>query len=146
MPRPRDILQRFRPAGTPGAASAAGVPADRVAEAAAELEPVVASLADTQAEAARIRSDARREAQRLRQEAAEQAHELVASAHRRAEAERAEAVLATTRHAEEETAAARAAAALEAEDARRRATERLPGYVDRAVELVRAAIVEEGGP
>ena len=32
MPRSRDTLQRFRPAGTPGAASAAGIPVDRVAE------------------------------------------------------------------------------------------------------------------
>ena len=51
MPRTRGLLQRFRGAGAPGAASAVGVPADRVAETAAELEPVFARLAPVQAEA-----------------------------------------------------------------------------------------------
>jgi hypothetical protein len=67
MPRSRDILQRFRPAGTPGPASSSGVPADRVAEASAELEPVLALLAETQAEVSRIRRDAEREAEQRRQ-------------------------------------------------------------------------------
>ena len=32
MPRVRDVLHRFSPAGAPGAASTAGVPVDRVAD------------------------------------------------------------------------------------------------------------------
>ncbi|KAE8765526.1 hypothetical protein, partial [Georgenia thermotolerans] len=69
MPRARDILQRFRPAGTPGAAAPAGVPADRVTEMAAELEPVLARLAEAQAEADQVRAAARQEAERRRREA-----------------------------------------------------------------------------
>ncbi|GAA1331576.1 hypothetical protein GCM10009647_071660 [Streptomyces sanglieri] len=53
----RDFLERFRPAGTPGA-SAAGVPVDRTAERASELEPTLAQLMDVQREAARIRASA----------------------------------------------------------------------------------------
>ena len=66
MPRSRDILQRFRSAGTPGAATATGVPADRVAELSAELEPVLAQLVSVQQEVSRIRADAHNEAERRR--------------------------------------------------------------------------------
>jgi hypothetical protein len=45
MTWPADFLRRFRPAGTPEAAARAGVPVDRAAEAAGELEPVLALLA-----------------------------------------------------------------------------------------------------
>ena len=59
MPRARDFLARFRPVGTPWcAAASAGVPADRVAEAGAELEPLFAMLADTEAEIDRVRASA----------------------------------------------------------------------------------------
>ena len=54
MPRVRDVLYRFRPAGAPGAASSAGVPVDRSADLAAELEPVFALLADTEQEVCRL--------------------------------------------------------------------------------------------
>ncbi len=73
MPRVRDWLDRFRPAGGPGAPSAAGVPTDRHAAASAELAPVFAALA----EAGRIAQDARRSA-------ADQAGRLVAGAHEQA--------------------------------------------------------------
>src|SRR5512135_1507062 len=49
----RDFLARFRPAGTPGAARA-GVPADRPAELEAEVGPVLALLAGTDAECGRL--------------------------------------------------------------------------------------------
>ena len=45
MPSARDMLQRFRPIGTPGAAAPAGVPADRAAELGRELQPVFDELA-----------------------------------------------------------------------------------------------------
>ena len=86
MPRSRDTLQRFRPAGTPGAASAAGIPVDRVAEASAELEPVLSLLADTQAEVAGLRRAAEREAEQRRQAAVTRATALIAAAHRQATA------------------------------------------------------------
>jgi hypothetical protein len=50
LPQARDFLNRFRPAGAPGAASRVAVPADRTAELASELVPVLALLAGTDAE------------------------------------------------------------------------------------------------
>ena len=124
MPRSRDILQRFRTAGTPGAATSTGVPADRVAELAAELEPVLARLVAVREEASRIRTEARHEAERRRQAAAE----------------RADAAIRLTRHAEEETAATLAAAELEAAAVSRRVTEMMPSYLERVVSATRAAL------
>ncbi len=144
MPRSRDILQRFRLAGTPGAASAAGVPADRVAEIAAELAPVIARVADAQTEADRIRAEAAHDAERRRAEALRRAGDLVASAHREAAAERADAALRVRRQVEAEGARTQAAGADDAAAVRRRATERLPGYVDRVTREIRASLQEPG--
>jgi hypothetical protein len=129
----RDLLQRYRPVGTPGAAARPGVPADRVAEAEAELEPVLALLTDTEDEVRRLREKARDEARRIREEAALQADDLVAAAHDRAAEVRARAA-----------ADARAAAAPDGEllveaareiarRTRERAAALMPEYVDRAV-------------
>ncbi|MGQ4420037.1 hypothetical protein ACN6LA_007802, partial [Streptomyces sp. SAS_269] len=79
----RDFLERFRPTGTPGAA-AVGVPADRAAERAAELEPALARLTDVQQEAARIRVAADEAAEALRRDAAREAERVVADARERA--------------------------------------------------------------
>ncbi|HEX7745917.1 MAG TPA: hypothetical protein VF462_11720, partial [Micromonosporaceae bacterium] len=62
MPAVRELLDRFRPAGAPGAASAAGVPADRQTTASAELDPVFAALADVVAKCAGLRATAVRDA------------------------------------------------------------------------------------
>lgn len=140
MPRSRDILQRFRSAGTPGAATATGVPADRVAEMSAELEPVLAQLAPAQREVSRIRAEAQREAERRRQQATERADALIAAANRQAAAERAEASLRVTRHVEAEGAASLAAAEIEATAVRDRAAKRMPSYVDRVVSATRGAL------
>ncbi len=90
----RDLLERWRPSATPGAPSAAGVPADRVAERSAELEAVLAPLALVQAQATRIISDAAAEADRRREAAHAQGRAIVAEAHRQAQAERAAAASA----------------------------------------------------
>jgi vacuolar-type H+-ATPase subunit H len=140
MPRSRDILTRFRPTGTPGAAAPTGVPSDRVAEATAELEPVIALLADAQQEAAGIRADAEREAERRLREATEYERSLVASAHRQAEAERANASLQATGRAEEDAASTLSTAEREAADIRQRASERMSAYVDAVVSAVRGAL------
>ncbi|HEU4349929.1 MAG TPA: hypothetical protein VFR35_19300, partial [Actinoplanes sp.] len=66
MPRARDFLERLRPAGVPGAAGPAGVPADRVSEIAAELEPVFAALAGVEDEVRLRREAATAEAARRR--------------------------------------------------------------------------------
>ena len=59
MVRVREVLHSFRPAGAPGAAGAVGVPADRGADLAAELEPEFAQLASTERECARIAAQMR---------------------------------------------------------------------------------------
>ena len=59
MPDLRNFLSRFRPAGTPGAPMRGGVPADRVAEREAELQPVLELLEETRTQAERIRAAAR---------------------------------------------------------------------------------------
>jgi len=129
MPRIRDVLDRFRPSGAPGAASGAAVPADRAAEQAIELAPVFAALADTQAEVARIRAAGAAGSARRREAAAEVAAQIVARARQRAEAERGDAFTRSP--------AAAVAAGEEligqggraADEIRRRAADALPGHV-----------------
>lgn len=139
MPRSRDFLERFRPAGTPGAAAKTGVPADRVAELSAELEPVLALLADAERQADAIRAEAQRESERVRRRADEHARVLVATARRDAEAERSDAAARVTKRAETETAETLAAAERDAAEVRRRGAELMPAYVDQVVAAVRAA-------
>ena len=90
MPQWRNVLDRFRPAGTPGAAGRPGIPADRSADAAAELTEVLALLDDAQEEAARTRQAATDRAQESRRTAQRQAAELVAKARHDAESVRAQ--------------------------------------------------------
>ena len=93
MPQWRDFLERFRPAGTPGAAAQGGVPADRTADMATELEPVFMLLGDVHAAAARIIRRAAEQADEIRQDAGRQAAEIVARAQAQAETARAEAAV-----------------------------------------------------
>jgi F0F1-type ATP synthase membrane subunit b/b' len=144
LPQFRDLLTRLGPAGAPGAASRAGVAADRARERSAELEPVLALLDATHAECERIVAGARRDAQKTVEEAREQAAAIGARAHRRAEAARAAA-------AEEVLAAARDQAAM-ARDAAREAQhppgtteQRIDELVGAAVDLVRR-LPREGRP
>ncbi len=114
MPDLRAFLARFRPSGTPGAPADAGVPADRAREQTAELEPVLATLADGEREAERIRAAADAAAVVRLREARTRADALVADARRQAEAElaalRAEAkARAATRRGGAEAAATAAA-------------------------------------
>ncbi len=90
VPDLRDFLSRFRPAGAPGAALA-GVPADRRRELEAEVGPVLALLAGTQAECERIITQARLDAGQLVAEAGTEAAAIAADAARRAAAAREEA-------------------------------------------------------
>jgi regulator of protease activity HflC (stomatin/prohibitin superfamily) len=88
MPDLRNFLSRFRPAGTPGAPTRGGVPADRVAEREAEIQPVLELLEETRTQAERIRAAARVAADGRRERARQQADALVAAARLRAGAER----------------------------------------------------------
>jgi hypothetical protein len=145
MPRARELLARFRPAGTPGAAAPAGVPADRIAELARELQPVFDELAGTEREAHDIRAAAAAEAQRRRDRAAEQARSIVAEARRDAEARRAEAAARVLHEIEQETTATLDAATREAAGIAGRAAGRYPGFVARVVAEVRAGIAGDAG-
>lgn len=137
MARTRDLLDRFRPAGAPGAAAAAGVPADRIVELTAELEPVLARLDDVTAEAARIRRVGEERAESLRREATERARATLAAARRDAETDRVEAASAVLAQAEHEAAQAADDAAREAVEIHSVADDALPGYVDGVIAELR---------
>ncbi|MEU5591820.1 hypothetical protein [Streptomyces sp. NPDC020298] len=128
----RDFLERFRPAGTPGA-SATGVPADRTAERAAELEPALAQLSDVQMEAARIRAAADETAVALQGDAEREAARLVAAAREQAPEMRRQAAEPVLQEARRETDTLRAAGDRAASAIRERAGERMPVLVDLAV-------------
>jgi vacuolar-type H+-ATPase subunit H len=142
----RDFLDRFRPAGAPGSAARAGVPADRARELAAEVEPVLALLDDTHAECDQIIAAARQEAGRITAKARTAVARVGQEADRNARAAREEAaveVLAQARAEVRETAAAGGQQALQI---RRLARRRLPELVAAAVGLVRAGPTGASGP
>jgi vacuolar-type H+-ATPase subunit H len=137
MVRARDILYRFRPAGAPGAAGAAGVPVDRTADLEAELAPVLSLLVDTEAACDALIEEARQRAAALRARDVESARAMVEAATGEAAAARAAAATSATQAAEVELRTIREAAVREAEQLRRRASERVPDCVSRVVERVR---------
>src|SRR5689334_2559427 len=102
MPRLRDLLDRFRPAGAPGAASAAGVPVDRREGVVAELEPVFAALAGVDAACAELRRTARAQAQRCLEDARDRAGAIVSRATGSIAAERAAAAVTVRARAAED--------------------------------------------
>jgi vacuolar-type H+-ATPase subunit H len=136
---PRDFLNRFRPAGTPGAAARPGVPADRVTEAAAELGPVLDLLAAVEAECDRLREEGRRDAEETRAGAREQAAALLASARARADSERAVSAARARTRAGAEAARLLEDAERHAAGLRELAERRMPVYVTRVVAMVQAA-------
>ncbi|QKV90602.1 hypothetical protein HUT19_01495 [Streptomyces sp. NA02950] len=132
----RDFLLRFRPVGSPGRASPGGVPADRTAELAAELEPPLALLEGAEDEARHIRNSAAREAAAKRRAAERRAEEIVEHARDRAREVRATSAARVRRDAETEAAELLATAQREAAAVRRRAEERMPALLDRVARLV----------
>jgi vacuolar-type H+-ATPase subunit H len=132
MPRIRDLLYRFRPASAPGAASASGVPADRTADMAGELQPVFAQLSATEEECRGLVQSAEQQAARILDTAREHARELSRQASERAATARAQAMTRVLRgdDAAEELIqdANRTAAQLAS-----RAEQLLPRYVETVV-------------
>ncbi len=144
MPRVRDLLYRFRPSGAPGAATAAGVPVDRTAKLAAELDPVFGRLAATEEECATILAEGRRRAEDIRRRDQERVRALVAGAEAHAESERAASATATREAGRAGTSAVREAGDRGAADLTQRARARVPEYLAR-VELVVRSMFEEDG-
>lgn len=138
MPRVRDLLDRFRPAGAPGAASAVGVPADRRDALAAELEPVFAALQGVIARCAQMRRDAVAECARREEAAAHRARAMLAQARGEAEAERAAAAATLRRRAQIAADEAQRRAAIRAQEIRESGAAARPELVRLAIERARA--------
>ncbi|WP_298460826.1 hypothetical protein [uncultured Cellulomonas sp.] len=137
MPRVRDLLYRFRPAGAPGVAGPAGVPVDRAADAAAELDDVLHDVAEVERTCEGLRAAARRDAERTTSEAAQRAAGLVSAAQARADEERAAAAAAARAADEPACAELLAHAERTAAEVGRTAEERIPLYVDAVVDGIR---------
>lgn len=140
MPSSREILRRFRPVGAPGALSRRGVPADRVQERDAELQPVFALLADVEREAAAVRAAAAEDAAAWKAAARDAAAALRAEGRTRAAAERDAAAAEQARLTEEAGAATVSAARARAADLAARCPERLPPLVASATARVLARL------
>jgi hypothetical protein len=117
------------------------VPADRVAELSAELEPVLALLDDVTVVAGRIRAEGTRDAARIRAAAGERARTVLAAATREAESERIAAATRVNERAAAEADETVAAARAEATALRLRADEDLQQYADRVLTAVRSTVL-----
>jgi hypothetical protein len=144
MPELRVFLDRFRPAGTPGAAARSGVPADRSRRLAAEVGPVLALLAEADAESARIVEQARRDAEQVMAAAGAEAAAIAADAGHRAQAAREAAERQVLGAARDETAGAVAAATRQAAAIRELAGQRMPSLVNRAIGLIWQLRADDG--
>lgn len=89
MSRVRDLLYRFRPAGAPGAASAAAVPMDRRSSLEAELSPLFAWLAVTERECDAVREEASNRASSVLVAAGDATRDILAATEGRIPDERA---------------------------------------------------------
>ena len=146
MAQLRDFLDRFRPAGAPGAGGRVAVPVDRSHELEAELLPVLTLLDDTDAECAGIVGPAHDEAARIVAAARADAAASRRDASGRAVAVRAGAVQQALAAARAEAAGAVAGARSEARDVAELASRRIPVLAGRAVDLVRALGTPGPGP
>ena len=136
MPGLRDYLDRFRPAGAPGAGGT-GVPADRSRELETELTTVLALLDGVHAECTGIVAQARRDAERMVAAARGEAAAVADDADRRARAARERAAREVLAAARTEAVGTVAHAEKQASRVRERARQRIPALASRAVGLVR---------
>jgi len=143
MPPLRDFLTRFRPAGSPGAAARAGVPADRSGELESEVAPVLALLAGTEAQRERVVTQARRDAEQIVAAARSAAGAIAAHAAPRAETVREQAARQVMSAAQEQAARAVEDARRQAAQTRELARQRMPALVGRAVGTIRQLQVED---
>jgi regulator of protease activity HflC (stomatin/prohibitin superfamily) len=145
MPQFHDFLARFRPVGSPGAASRVGVAVDRAGELSRELGPVLTMLAATQAECERIAAQAARDARQIMDEARERAAAVAAEAAARADAARTDAAGETVAAARAQADRAVREADGQARRARRGTEQQISALVSDAVGLVRS-LPREGWP
>ncbi len=143
MPRVRDVLYRFRPSGSPGGASAAGVPVDRAATVAAELEPLFGQLAAVESACDGVRDQADRDVTAIKDAAAERARAIVAAATGRVGSERAAAVTRMREQAATDGAAELSAAQVEAAAVHDRAAQQMAGCLAQVLVAVRELIGDE---
>ncbi len=136
VPQLRDFLDRFRPAGAPGATARTGVPVDRSRELAAEVGPVLALLDGVGAERERIILQARRDAGQVMAAARTEAAAITADAGQRAQAARDEAARRVLARAKDEAVSTVASAVREAARTRELAQQRMPSLVDLAIGLI----------
>jgi len=145
----RDYLDRFRPAGAPGAGGT-GVPADRSRELEAELTTVLALLDGVHAECAGVLAQARRDAEQIVAAARAEAATMTGDADRRARAAHDEAARQVLAAAGTEAADTVARARQQALQIRERAEQRIPALASRVAGLVRSLETESnasaGGP
>jgi hypothetical protein len=144
VPGVREWLDRFRPAGAPGAATATGVPVDRRAAAVAELEPVFAALAEDVERAGRLRDAMTAEAARRRAAGRDAARALIADARASAPTERAAEEVRLRQLVTARLQARRELASTQAQEVRDRAARRRPALVAQIVARVLAEIDELG--
>jgi hypothetical protein len=128
-----DFLSRFKPTTAPGSASQAGVPADRAAQLAAELEPVLGTLARTRERCASISADGEQEAARIARQAADRVAAITSEGAEQAAAARDAAAQRVVSAAQAQAAAELTAAVGSAR------SRRMPDEVDVAA-LVRLAV------
>lgn len=145
LPQLGDFLSRFRPAGAPGAATRAGVPADREAERAAELEPVLGLLAGTEQECAAITTAAGLEADRIVAGARTDAAAIRAQAARDAAVAREEAAARVLAAAREQAAREEQAARDQVASRPAAAPQDVEDLVQAALDLVLALAGREAG-
>lgn len=137
MPQLHDFLARFRPAGPPGAAARAGVPADRSRELEAEVGPVLVLLESTDAECDRDVALARRASEQIIAAAKAEAAAIAADAERQARVAREEAGRQVMVLALDEAARAMDSARQQAARTRELSRQRIPVLAGRAVDLIR---------
>ena len=110
---------------------------DRAGELAAEVEPVLELLEDTDAECHRVIEQARRDAEQITAAARAEATAIAADAGRRAAAVREQAARQEMALALDEAARAADSARQQAEGIHDLARQRMPALVSRAVDMIR---------
>jgi len=136
MPTLETFLRRVRFPGVPGAPSAAGVPVDRAARIASELEPVLAALDGPQHRARQLVAEAEERAEGRRADTAAEVARIISAARLSAPAERARTAGAVTARAQRERARLLEAARHDADRIDRRTARLVPALAAAVVDGV----------